>query len=95
MSGNRVLDLLVRGLRTLPRRGPRWRRAPAHEHRAIGEAILHGDEGEMMRRHLEQLAEAQLAIVLTLRDDRVTWHGQDTPGGDRALTPRDNCLTYA
>lgn len=84
LSGNRVLDLLGRSLRTLYQTRvigggifpPESRRNTRDVHRNIGEAILSGD-GELaerlMREHLLEISEAQEARTPGTMDHAVEW----------------------
>jgi len=84
MSGNKVLDIIGRALRSLfqerVRHGavlpaesrPRTRRV----HRQISEAILSGNgkrAAKLMEEHLRELAEATKERQPTLYSDRITW----------------------
>jgi GntR family transcriptional regulator, transcriptional repressor for pyruvate dehydrogenase complex len=84
MSGNRVLDLLGRGLRAMYQERihsgallPRYARSASRRlHREIGEAILAG-QGELaarlMESHLQSLASMQYERTPNLRGDRIAW----------------------
>lgn len=86
MSGNRVLDLLGRALRTmfqervqhgslLPEESRRHNRKV---HRQISDAILAGQGAKaerLMARHLAEMAEALDARMPHFSGDRITWEG--------------------
>jgi GntR family transcriptional repressor for pyruvate dehydrogenase complex len=87
MSGNRALDLLGRGLRTLyqariveelPALGPEQRPHNRETHRRIADAILaqDGERAEqLMEEHLRELAEALFERTPALRNERIIWEG--------------------
>jgi DNA-binding FadR family transcriptional regulator len=85
MSGNGVLDLIGRGLRTLyqdrtdsgafvPREDRPHKRS---EHQAIGDAIRRADGDEaarLMAEHLDGVAQVQFEGLPALREDRIRWN---------------------
>jgi GntR family transcriptional regulator, transcriptional repressor for pyruvate dehydrogenase complex len=86
MSGNRVLDLLGRGLRTMFQERVGYgsvlpdesRRHNRHVHRQISDAILAGEGAKaerLMARHLRDLAVALDGRLPHLSSDRITWGG--------------------
>ncbi len=86
MSGNRVLDLLGRGLRTMFQERVGYgsvlpdesRKRNRKVHRQISDAILAGDGAKaerLMARHLRELADALAERVPYMGTDRITWEG--------------------
>jgi DNA-binding FadR family transcriptional regulator len=86
MSGNRVLDLLGRALRTMFQERVQHgsilaedaRRRNRKVHRQISDAILAGEGAKaerLMARHLADLAEALDVRVPHFSTDRITWEG--------------------
>jgi GntR family transcriptional repressor for pyruvate dehydrogenase complex len=86
MSGNRVLDLLGRALRTMFQERVQHgsilaedaRRQNRKVHRQISDAILAGEGGKaerLMARHLADLAAALDVRVPHFSSDRITWEG--------------------
>jgi GntR family transcriptional regulator, transcriptional repressor for pyruvate dehydrogenase complex len=86
MSGNRVLDLLGRGLRTMFQERVEFgsvlpadsRRRNRKVHRQISDAILAGQGARaerLMARHLRERADELDARVPHLSSDRITWEG--------------------
>jgi GntR family transcriptional regulator, transcriptional repressor for pyruvate dehydrogenase complex len=86
MSGNRVLDLLGRGLRTMFQERVGYgsvlpdesRRRNRQVHRQISDAILAGEGAKaerLMARHLRDLAVALDGRLPHLSSDRITWGG--------------------
>jgi GntR family transcriptional repressor for pyruvate dehydrogenase complex len=86
MSGNRVLDLLGRSLRTMFQERVGYgsvlpdedRRRNRRVHKQISEAILAGNGARaerLMARHLQELADALSERVPYGGSDRITWDG--------------------
>jgi DNA-binding FadR family transcriptional regulator len=86
LSGNRVLDLLGRGLRTMFQERVGYgsvlpeeqRKRNRKVHQQIADAILAGDGAKaerLMAKHLRELADALSERVPYLGSDRITWDG--------------------